>query len=71
MTLRFYLTLIRMAKIKISGFLFSVSIPAQNIMTKKQTGEKRVYSIYTFHITAHYQRKSGLELQQIRKQELM
>ena len=27
--------------------LVKVSIPAQNIMTKKQTGEKRVYSVYT------------------------
>jgi hypothetical protein len=28
-----------------------VSIPAQNIMTKKQVREERVYSAYTFHIT--------------------
>jgi hypothetical protein len=27
--------------------LVRVSIPAQNIMTKKQVGEERVYSIYT------------------------
>jgi hypothetical protein len=27
--------------------LVSVSIPAQNIMTKKQVGKERVYSAYT------------------------
>ena len=37
-----------------------------NIMTKKQVGEERVYLVYTFH-----QRKSGLELEQVRKQELV
>jgi hypothetical protein len=42
-----------------------------NIITKKQVGEERVYSAYTFHIAVHHQRKSGLELKQIRKQELM
>ena len=40
-------------------------------MTKKQVGEERVYSAYTFHIAVHHQRKSGLELKQGRKQELM
>ena len=39
-------------------------------MTKKQVGEERVYSAYTFHIAVH-QRMSGLELKQVRKQELM
>jgi hypothetical protein len=29
------------------GVLVRVSIPAQNIMTKKQVGEERVYSAYT------------------------
>jgi hypothetical protein len=29
------------------GVLFRVSIPGQNIMTKKQVGEERVYSAYT------------------------
>jgi hypothetical protein len=42
-----------------------------NIMTKKQIGEERVYSAYTFHIAVHHQRMSGLELKQVRKQELM
>jgi hypothetical protein len=41
-----------------------------NIMTKKQVGEERIYSAYTFHIAVHHQRKSGLELKQVRKQEL-
>jgi hypothetical protein len=40
-------------------------------MTKKQVGEERVYSAYTFHISVYHQRKSGLELKQVRKQELM
>jgi hypothetical protein len=39
-------------------------------MTKKQVGEERVYSAYTFHIAVH-QRMSGLELKQVRKQDLM
>jgi hypothetical protein len=30
-----------------AGVLVRVSIPAQNIMTKKQVGEERVYSAYT------------------------
>jgi len=38
-------------------------------MTKKQVGEERVYLVY-FH-AVHHQRKSGLELKQVRKQELM
>ena len=40
-------------------------------MTKKQVGEERVYSAYTSHIAVNYQRMSGLELKQVRKQELM
>jgi hypothetical protein len=40
-------------------------------MTKKQVGQERVYSAYTFHIAVDHQRKSGLELKQVRKQELM
>jgi len=40
-------------------------------MTKKQVGEEIVYSAYTFSIVVHHQRKSGLELKQVRKQELM
>jgi hypothetical protein len=33
--------------------------------------EERVYSAYTFHITVDHQRMSGLELKQVRKQDLM
>jgi hypothetical protein len=40
-------------------------------MTKKQVGEERVYSAYIFHIAVNHQRMSGLELKQVRKQELM
>jgi hypothetical protein len=40
-------------------------------MTKKQVGEERVYSAYTFHIAVDHQRMSGLELKQVRKQGLM
>jgi hypothetical protein len=40
-------------------------------MTKKQVGEERVYSAYTSTLLVHHQRKSGLELKQVRKQELM
>jgi hypothetical protein len=40
-------------------------------MTKEQVGEKRIYSAYTFHIVVNHQRMSGLELKQVRKQELM
>jgi hypothetical protein len=40
-------------------------------MTKKQFGEERVYSAYTSIAAVHHQRKSGLELKQVREQELM
>ena len=42
--------------------LVRVSIPAQNIMTKMQIREERVYSAHTSQIAVHHQRKSGLEL---------
>ena len=45
--------------------------PCTNIMTKKQVGEERVYSTYIFHIALNHQSMSGLELKQVRKQELM
>jgi hypothetical protein len=47
------------------GFYFCT-----NIMTKKQVGEEGLFSLY-FHIAVHHQRKSGLELKQVWKQELM
>jgi hypothetical protein len=40
-------------------------------MTTKQVGEERVYSSYTFHNAVDHQRMPGLELKQVRKQELM
>ena len=40
-------------------------------MTKKQAGEERVLFSLPFHVAVHHQRKSGLELKQVRKQELM
>jgi hypothetical protein len=40
-------------------------------MTKKQVGEERVYSAYTFRIAVSHQRMSRLELKQVRKQGLM
>jgi hypothetical protein len=40
-------------------------------MTKKQVGEERVYSAYTFHSAVNHQRVSGLEPKKVRKQELM
>jgi hypothetical protein len=38
-------------------------------MTKKQVGDKRVYSAYTSHIAVHHQKKSGQELTQGKKLE--
>jgi hypothetical protein len=40
-------------------------------MTKEQVGEERVNSSYIFHIAVNHERMSGLELKQVRKQELM
>jgi hypothetical protein len=40
-------------------------------MTKKQAGEERVLFGLHFHTVVHHQRKSGLELKQVGKQELM
>jgi hypothetical protein len=51
--------------------LVRVFILGQNLMTKKQVGEERVYSPHTFHITVDNQRKSGPQFKQVRKQELM
>jgi hypothetical protein len=50
----------------IGDVLVRVSISAQ-----KQVGEERVYLAYTFHIVVDHERKSGQELKQVRKQELM
>jgi hypothetical protein len=40
-------------------------------MTKKQVGEEKGLFSLHFHTAVDYQRKSGLELKQVRKQELM
>jgi hypothetical protein len=40
-------------------------------MTKKQVGEERVYLAYNSILLFLSPRKSGLELKQVRKQELM
>ena len=40
-------------------------------MTKKQVGEERVYSAYTSILLFITKGSSGLELKQVRKQELM
>ena len=37
----------------------------------KHVGEERVYSAYTFQIAVDHQRKPGLELKHVRKQDLM
>jgi hypothetical protein len=49
-------------------FLVRVSIPVQNIMTKKQVWEERVFGLH-FHTAVHHQRKSGHELTQGRNLE--
>jgi hypothetical protein len=56
----------------LEGDSVRVSIPAQNIMTRKQVGEERVYSAYTsrlLFITKGSQ--DWMELKQVTKQELM
>jgi hypothetical protein len=40
-------------------------------MTKKQVGEERVYSAYTSMLLFITKGSQGLELKQVRKQELM
>jgi hypothetical protein len=49
--------------------LVRVSIPAQTL-PRSSWGGKGLFSLY-FHTAVHHQRKSGLELKQVRKQELM
>jgi hypothetical protein len=52
--------------------LFKVSIPAQGLYHDQETswGGKGLFGLH-FHAAVHHQRKSGLELKQVRKQELM
>jgi hypothetical protein len=39
-------------------------------MTKKQAGEEGLFSLH-FHTAVYHHKKSGLELKQVREQELM
>jgi hypothetical protein len=50
--------------------LVRVSIPAQTSCPRSSCGGKGLFSLH-FHTAVHHQRKSGLELKQVRKQELM
>jgi hypothetical protein len=52
------------------GVLVRVSIPAQTSWPRSSWGGKGLLSLH-FQIAVHHQRKSGLELKQGRKQELM
>jgi hypothetical protein len=52
--------------IHMSGFLFLRKYHGQ----EASRGGKRLFSLH-FHTAVHHQRKSGLELKQVRKQELM
>jgi hypothetical protein len=47
-----------------------VSIPAQTSWPRSTWGGKGLFSLL-FHIAVYHQKKSGLELKQVRKQELM
>jgi hypothetical protein len=55
----------------VAGCLSQDFYSCTNIMTKKQIGEGRVYSRLTIPYCCLSPRKSGLELKQVRKQELM
>jgi hypothetical protein len=50
--------------------LVRVSIPAQTSWPRSSWGGKGLFSL-NIHIAVDHQRKSGLELKQVRKQELM
>ena len=49
--------------------LVRVSIPAQTSWPRASWGGKGLFGLH-FHTAVHHQRKSGLELKQVRKQEL-
>jgi hypothetical protein len=59
-----------MIKIQKACVLLRVSIPAQTSWPRSTWGGRGLFSLL-FHIAVHHQRKSGLELKQVRKQELM
>jgi hypothetical protein len=50
--------------------LVRISIPAQTSQAGSKLRRNCLFSFH-FHIVVHHQRKSGLELKQVRKQELM
>jgi hypothetical protein len=50
--------------------LVRASIPAQTSNQEASWGGKGLFSLH-FHAAVHHQRKSGLELKQVREQELM
>jgi hypothetical protein len=50
--------------------LVRVSIPHKHHDQETSWGGKGLFSLH-FHIAVHHQRKSGLELKQVREQELM
>jgi hypothetical protein len=52
------------------GWCLRVSIPAQTSWPRSSWGGKGLLGLL-FHIAVHHQRKSGLELKQVRKQKLM
>jgi hypothetical protein len=52
------------------SILVRVSIPAKHHDQEASWEGKGLFSLH-FHIAVHHQRKSGLELKQVRKQELM
>jgi hypothetical protein len=54
----------------ILGVLIKVSIPAQVSWPRSNWGGKGLFSL-RFHIAVHHWKKLGLELKQVRKQELM
>jgi hypothetical protein len=59
-----------LASANILGHCLRVSIPAQILMTKKQLGRKGFIQLTLLHCCSS-PRKSGLELKQIKNQELM
>jgi hypothetical protein len=50
--------------------LVRVSIPHKHHDQEASWGGKGLFSLH-FHTAVHHQRKSGLELKQVRKQELI
>jgi hypothetical protein len=50
--------------------LVRISIPAKTSRPRSSWEGKSLFSLH-FHTAVHHQRKSGLELKQVRKQELM